>query len=250
MACLDRGEGGLWVSFAGQGALEASRLYDEGWSAEPVPLAAAGSALFEPWAPASAAAASTFIHQSPEASSATSAMPASSAPASTQVAAPQARRLEALASDDARAWASAEPAVAREVPIAAAILQHSAGGRPMLRSRAPTTTHSTMARAPRALGEIAPSLASRGSAAHGSGECRPCIYFIKQVCTWDVHCGYCHAEHTNTHWKRERAPKHVREKVRACHMRQQRLEQEALAAAAPMGGGVEGAGSRGQGLLR
>lgn len=41
--------------------------------------------------------------------------------------------------------------------------------------------------------QVSNGLPSKGSAAHGSGKCRPCAWFFKeQGCSNDYECGYCH----------------------------------------------------------
>mmetsp|Transcript_128102 Transcript_128102/g.370824 ORF Transcript_128102/g.370824 Transcript_128102/m.370824 type:complete len:249 (-) Transcript_128102:102-848(-) len=56
---------------------------------------------------------------------------------------------------------------------------------------------------------------SVGSALHASGGCKPCVYHMQATCILGVGCTYCHLEHETTNWKRSRAPKHVREKLKA-----------------------------------
>mmetsp|Transcript_24493 Transcript_24493/g.69808 ORF Transcript_24493/g.69808 Transcript_24493/m.69808 type:complete len:236 (+) Transcript_24493:110-817(+) len=58
-------------------------------------------------------------------------------------------------------------------------------------------------------------------ASHEAGECKPCIYFMQAICMLGDECTFCHADHATTKWKRSRAPKHVREKLKAYRSRMQ-----------------------------
>jgi len=79
---------------------------------------------------------------------------------------------------------------------------------------------------------VASDLPSAGSAMHDSQECRPCVYFIKNLCQLGSACGFCHMGHEKTKWKHSRAPKHVREKLRIYRNRakDQRAQQRRAAA--------------------
>jgi len=69
--------------------------------------------------------------------------------------------------------------------------------------------------------------AANGSAAHLAGECKPCVYFMQATCILGDGCTFCHMNHATTTWKRSRAPKHVREKLKAYRSRMRLLPDSA-----------------------
>mmetsp|Transcript_98782 Transcript_98782/g.247606 ORF Transcript_98782/g.247606 Transcript_98782/m.247606 type:complete len:236 (+) Transcript_98782:101-808(+) len=62
--------------------------------------------------------------------------------------------------------------------------------------------------------QMAHDASSIGSLSHAQGTCKPCYFFINNACKKEQGCSHCHMPHTATTWKRQRAPKHVRSKLR------------------------------------
>jgi len=64
------------------------------------------------------------------------------------------------------------------------------------------------------LGQDSVELASRGSAGHAEGTCKPCAYWFKGCCAHGTACRHCHLPHDGQKPKRLRPSKQARQRMR------------------------------------
>jgi hypothetical protein len=63
--------------------------------------------------------------------------------------------------------------------------------------------------------EESPGYPSIGSSKHHTGECSPCVFWLKRSCVKGVECDYCHMQHQGQKYKRIRPSKRTRRRLRA-----------------------------------